>query len=229
MPVQDDVRERELLQLFNLHVPVERRRADTDASLRIDGHELEFELKSTTGRSVSTVRDFGADHIAKWKDKHWIFGFYNRDGTRLLYCHYASPADMAPWIAEKEEYVRPDIVLATEVPRLIDRSTLVKIFGDKSLYDYEDARRLMKSQWTQERYDDERDLPDGYSSERMVEILKLRCAYVISRGATLNNPHISGSYFEGWVKITEDHAAKLREKVRNYLAVTNAVATDTAT
>jgi hypothetical protein len=230
MPVQDDARERELLQLFNLYVPEERKRAETDAFLRIEGREIPFELKSATGASVSTVRDFGAEHIAKWRDKHWIFGFYDKAGTRLRYCHYASPADMAPWIAEKERYVRPDIVLATEVPPFVTRDTLVKILGEKDVYSYEDLRGIMKKQWKAERYKAASDVRGGgYSLDRMVELLRQRCAYVISRGATLNNPHIRGAYFKGWDRITEDHAAVLRTKVRAYLAATSADATDPAT
>lgn len=228
-PVQDDVRETQLVNLFNLYVPVERKRDETDAYLRIDNQEFPFELKSTTGKSVSTVRDFGADHIRKWKDQHWIFGFYNKNGDRLLYCHYASPADMAPWIADREEYVRPDLVLATEASRTIGEETLIKILGEKEEYTYQEAKRIMKLQWSKEEYDNAKDRPDGYSIERMVDILRLRCAYVISRGATLNNPKIPGRYFDGWEKITEDHAAKLRDNVRAYLAATSAAATDDAT
>lgn len=229
MPVQDDERERQMLQLFNLYVPEERRRAETDAFLRLDGLELPFELKSTTTGSVSTVRDFGAEHIAKWADKHWLFGFYDIGGTKLLYCCYASPLDMAPWINEKAAYVRPDLVLAEEVPQSIDAETLVKILGEKDLYTYDEASKIMKKQWRRERYLREQDLPGGYSLERMVELLRQRCAYVISRGATLNNPHISPSYFNGWDKVVEDHAAVLRDKVRAYLAATSAEATDLAT
>jgi hypothetical protein len=227
MPVQDDVRERELTQLFNLWVPEQRRRDETDAFLRFAGQELPFELKSTTSGSVSTVRDFGPDHIAKWKNLHWIFGFYTSDGTRLLYCHYASPADMAPWIERMEGYVRPDVVLAMEASSSITRDTLDMIFPEKEVYSQEDAKSIMKNQWKADDYSTAQDLPQGYSPDRMVEILKERCRYVIQRGATLNNPHIPKGYFAGWEKITEDHAARLRSLVQDYLS--SASATDTAT
>ena len=229
MPVQDDVREQQMLQYFNLYVPEGRKRAETDAYLKIDDVTIPFELKSASGNSVSTVRDFGAEHIKKWADKHWLFGFYNKEGTRLLYCYYASPIDMAPWISKKASYVRPDIILASEVPNFIDANTLIRILGEKSVYSYDDAFSIMKKQWSRERYDRERDISDGYSLDHMVEILQQRCAYVISRGATLNNPHIPKSYFSGWDKITEDHAAALREKVKAYLAATSTAATDLAT
>lgn len=219
MPVQDDVRERELTQLFNLWVPEQRRRDETDAFLRLAGHELPFELKSTTSGSVSTVRDFGPDHITKWKDLHWIFGFYTTDGARLLYCHYASPADMAPWITSMESYVYPDAVLAEEASHTITRGTLDAIFEAKTIYSREDAKRIMKNQWKTDDYRNAQDRPQGYSPERMVEMLKERCRYVVRRGATLNNPHIPKKYFAGWENITEDHAARLRQLVQNYLDV----------
>ena len=63
-----------------------------------------------------------------------------------------------------------------------------------------------------------RDRPTGYSAQRMVKMLRERCQYVIRRGATLNNPHIPKNYFDGWERITEDHAARLRELVRDYLS-----------
>jgi hypothetical protein len=218
MPVQDDVRERELTQLFNLWVPEQRRRDETDAFLRFAGHELPFELKSTTSGSVSTVRDFGPDHIAKWKNMHWIFGFYTRDGSRLLYCHYASPANMAPWIEEMARYVHPDIVLAMEATKSITRDTLDMIFPEKEVYSRQDAKVIMKSQWSAEDYQNAQDLPQGFSADRMVEILKDRCRYVLRRGATLNNPHIPKRYFIGWEKIAEDHAIRLRALVQDYLS-----------
>ena len=113
MPVQDDARESQMIQLFNLTVPEERRRSDIDAHLNIDGKVIDFELKSTTSDSVSTVRDFGPEHIRKWRaDLHWIFAFYDKSGTKLLHCIYASPADMEPWIAEKERYIRPDLLVS---------------------------------------------------------------------------------------------------------------------
>jgi hypothetical protein len=48
-----------------------------------------------------------------------------------------------------------------------------------------------------------------------MDILRDRCRYLIERGATLNNPHILGSYFENWEKITERHAERLRELVQD--------------
>lgn len=239
MPVQDDIREIEAIQRFNLTQAEDRRRSDIDAYLHIDGHRLPFELKSTTSDSVSTVRDFGPDHIRKWRNGlHWIFAFYNQDGSRLLYCHYASPDDMEEWIAGKERYVMSDAYLADTVPAFVSPEMVIEVLGEKEVYSRLDAMRIMKKQWTTQQYRDNVDIavdptynettplgrakpnPGGYSLQKMTEILQLRCQYVIRRGSTLNNPHIEGSYFAKFEKITEDHAATLRRLVRDYLART---------
>lgn len=222
MPVQDDAREQQMTLLFNLSVPDNRQRADIDARLELEElkESLPFELKSTTGKSVSTVRDFGPQHIAKWRNLHWLFAFYGPGGDRTpLYCSYASPADMAPWIAEKESYIRPDLVLAHRAPQQITEEDLLQVLGvEKDAYTTTDARAIMKMQWSAGQYRDNADLPDGgYSKARMLRVLRERCGYVIRRGATLNNPHIPGQYLDGLVKIQKDHAATLRRLVRTYL------------
>jgi len=243
---QDDVREIEAIQRFNLIQAVDRKRSDIDAYLRIDGREFPFELKSTTSDSVSTVRDFGPDHIKKWRNGlHWIFAFYNKEGTRLLHCHYASPDDMEEWIAGKERYVQSDAYLADTVPALVRQEMIIEILGEKEVYSILDATRIMKKQWSMQEYRANIDVaidpgfsevtksgkykpnPGGYSLKRMTEILQLRCAYVIRRGSTLNNPHIEASYFSKFEKITSDHAETLRRLVRDYLAKTEE--TDEAT
>lgn len=217
MPVQDDEREIELVRLFNLTVPDERGRSDIDAYLRLKGREIPFELKSTSRASISTVRDFGPEHIRKWRDLHWIFGFYDQDGRRLRYCLYASPGDMAPWIEERWSYVRPDVLLADHVPDLVNYDVLMQILGETEVYSLDDARSLHKRQMTVSEYRELMDLDNGYSPQRMLEILQSRCRYLIERGATLNNPHIPASYFEGWECITDNHAIRLREMVAEAL------------
>ena len=80
---QDDTREKKMRDLFNLvDVPG---RSETDAVLELDEFgRVEFELKSTSdprGR-VTTVRDFGPDHIEKWKNKHIHLHLFYRNGIR---------------------------------------------------------------------------------------------------------------------------------------------------
>lgn len=229
MPVQDDARETQMVQLFNLSVPEDRVRSDIDAHLNVDGRVINFELKSTTSGSVSTVRDFGPDHIRKWRDDlHWIFAFYDGSGTRLQYCIYASPEDMEPWIADKERYVLPDTLLADSLPGLVSSEMVISILGAKDLYSMKDAQWVMKKQWRVSQYLEQQDLEGGYSLERMTEILQARARYVILRGATLNNPHIEARYFDRFERITEEPASKLRELVHGYLSKASASVEATA-
>lgn len=223
MPIQDDERERQMVLLFNLTVPDERGRSDVDAQLELEpgSDPLPFELKSTTGNSVSTVRDFGPEHIAKWRHLHWLFAFYVPGGQRLRHCYYASPADMADWIADKERYVRPDMVLAEWAPQLVSDETLTQVLGGAESFSVEDARLIMKNQWRAAQYRAQADVSETrFSRVRMVKLLQQRCAYVIRRGATLNNPHIPERYLsaQGLERIERDHAATLRRLVRRYLS-----------
>lgn len=217
MPAQDDVRENRLVDLFNLERPEHRVRHGTDAILRIDSEQiLEFELKSvTTVRGgLTTVRDFGPDHIRKWERKHWIVAFYH--GDALTHCKYGSPDNMAGWIREKWEYVRPDFQMATEVPPLITAEAMARIIGDKEVYSRSDAKKLHKNQYSALRYTELMDLPNGYSRGRMLEIFRDRAKYVIERGSTLNNPHIPLIYFDTWPTITRNHAHELRQLVNDW-------------
>jgi hypothetical protein len=57
MAFQDDTRENQLIELFDLDQPRGRGRTDVDAYLTLDGRQLPFELKSTdlTGEFWSTL------------------------------------------------------------------------------------------------------------------------------------------------------------------------------
>lgn len=213
MAVQDDRRELEQIELFQLARPTSRSRAGTDGVLEISGDTFEFELKSTTKDSVTTVRDFGMDHIRKWTNKHWLFGFYTKGGKALEYTRYASPAMMAPWIEEKRQYVEVDFRLAKLAAEKLVLQDLFELIDEKPKYRLEDAQALHKKQLKKAEYQRLFDLDNAYSQQKMLEILKLRCVYVVERGSTLNNPHIPKRVLEGFPKITENHAAKLRKLV----------------
>ncbi|HYA18484.1 MAG TPA: hypothetical protein VEF06_13520 [Bryobacteraceae bacterium] len=172
------------------------------------------------------MRDFGPDHIAKWKNKHWLIAVY-RDNA-LHHCKYGSPASMAPWIEKQWQYIAADFELARYVPELINEQVMYAIVGRKDVYTREDARRLHKAQYSAKRYRELMDVkevgrrgeekPVGYSPAQMLIILRDRARYVIERGSTLNNPHIPAAYFANWEQITRDHALRLRELVRQWLA-----------
>lgn len=213
MPVQDDERERQLIELFLL-TPGGEGRIGTDAFLEIPGQtSVPFELKSTTTGSVSTVRDFGPHYLEKWKNRHWLIGVYEKTGQDLLYCLHGTPRKMLPWIIEKSEYVEPDFMLAKFAGDGLTVDALERIVGLKSVYSIEDAQRIQKKQYSNQEYRDLMDRPSGYSKERMLEILRARLSYIVARGSTLNNPHIPSSYFHGWPRITERHAEELRASV----------------
>ncbi len=218
--VQDDARENRLVDLFNLTRPQNRVRHGTDALLLLEGHELPFELKSVTVArgSVSTVRDLGPDHIAKWANKHWLVGFW--DGTDLMSCRYGSPTAMASWIARIWEYIRSDFEMAELIPALITTEVMFRVLSRKEQYSLEDAKRLQKNQFSSKEYRGRMDLEDGYSAARMLEIFKERARYIMRRGSTLNNPHIPAEYFQSWPEITHDHAVTLRNHVKQWLAST---------
>ncbi|MCX5279112.1 hypothetical protein [Streptomyces sp. NBC_00198] len=232
MSVQDDQREKQMVDRFNLTVPEDRRRSDIDAYLNIDGQTVPFELKSATSKGISTVRDLGPNHFTKWKNIHWIFGFYNSTGTQLLHCYYASPDAMVPWISGKERYVLPDIEAAEHAMRGIRADSVINLLGEKEFYTKEDAKWIMKNQWKAVQYIEAADLSVGkeirYSLDRMVELMRERTYYVMSRGATLNNPHIPLSYISSLPKITTEPAITLRHLVRSYLESTSSTDEPTA-
>ena len=219
---QDDGRENILIDIFKLSQPEDRSRSDIDAWLSVGNVKYPFELKSSASNSVTTARDFGRKHIEKWQDKHWLIGFFDRAGVELKYALYGSPARMNPWIRKKAEYISRDYALGDIAAEIasehLNESHLDSVMGRQEIYSLEDAKVLYKNKWKIEEYHTHADLPDNhFSRSKMLEILKLRIEYLMNRGSTLNNPHIPGSYFDGWEKITNNHAAKLRQMVRNEL------------
>ena len=213
---QDDARENRLIDLFNLVQARDRNRHGTDALLKLDGYEYEFELKSVTTKKggISTVRDLGPAHIAKWRNKHWIMAYFQ--GQKLLFCRYGSPEAMRPWIEEKWNYIKADFELAKHLPAHIDLATMHKIIDKKPVYTLADAKKIHKNQMTATQYKEKMDVAEGYSPECMLSIFQDRARYIIERGATLNNPHIPDKFLASWPKIDEDYASELRRLVKEY-------------
>lgn len=228
MPIQDDSREKQMIDRFNLEVPENRRRADIDAYLQLGDLSVPFELKSTTNGSIATARDFGMGHIEKWRSQqiHWLFGFYLSREDKADYFIYCSPAKMEEWYANMESYIKPDLILGSALPENVNSDMVVTILGEKDIYTHEEARSIMKNQYARAEYFELMDKKAGYSLERMTEILKARASYVFARGATLNNPHIRAAFFDGLPHIVNEPAIRLRELVRDYLE--NKSATDEA-
>lgn len=210
---QDDGREEEMRVLFGLYKDKSEGRSGIDAYLKLDGKLIPFELKTTSdrNRSVTTVRDFGPDHIKKWIGKHWLFGFYSTEGVIFK---YGSPERMAPWINEKAAYIAPDFKISELTSTLLTLQDLHQILPEKEVYTLDDARNIQKRQYSIEKYRDLMDMSNGYSPGRMLTILQDRASYLVERGSTLNNPHIPGSYFNDWEEIITDHKKTLRRLVK---------------
>ena len=206
MPVQDDERERELVRMFNLDWDPAHQRAGVDAVLDIgvDGrtHQLEVEVKSSTGSTVSTARDVGMEHIQKWRRKLFVIGFYSKEARRpeLLHCLCLTPLDMEPWIASIEAKILIDFKLARRASQRLVLDDLFEVCGEQGTYSLEDAKRLHKQQWTAAEYAAALDANVGstrrISQAKMLEILQLRSKYIAERGATLNNPHITKTHLD---------------------------------
>lgn len=218
LSVQDDSREVELREKFGLVEPENRSRGGTDAELCLGELRIPFELKSTTKNSITTVRDFGPDHLKTWDGKHWLMGWYRRQKRELCLekVYYGSPADMEPWIKRKWNYMLPDFQLSEELGPLVDTDILKKICGDKELYTLKDAERIQKKQYRKAEYLERMDVSGGYSQERMLEILRDRVTYLIKRGSTLNNPHIPGKFIEQNCKIVRT-PEELKTRVLEFL------------
>ena len=214
---QDDGREEQMRILFGMRKDENEGRSGIDAYLDIDGVAIPFELKTTSTKngSVTTVRDFGPDHIKKWQGKHWLFGFH-LNGE--VFYKYGNPSMMQPWIQEMSQYIAPDFKLAEISYQNLSLEDLHKVLPKKDIYSLEDAQSIQKRQYLAKKYLELQDKKNGYSPERMLQILRERLKYLIERGSTLNNPHISGSYFESWEKITSDHANQLKLAVKKFLS-----------
>ena len=213
---QDDAREDRLIDMFNLLQSPGRARHGTDAILKLEDHEYEFELKSITTKrgGISTVRDLGPDHIAKWRNKHWIMAYF--EGQKLLHCRYGSPEAMRPWIEEKWNYIKADFELAKHVPGHIALDTMYEIMGKKQVYTLADAKKLHKNQMKAAEYRSAMDVEGGYSPNCMLSIFRDRARYIIKRGSTLNNPHIPETFLNSWPTIKQDYASELRRLVSEY-------------
>ena len=177
---------------------------------------MPFELKSTTGNSISTVRDFGPDHVRKWEGMHWIFGFYDAH-ENLKYCRYASPQQMRGWIEGRWNYVKPDWNLADVLPGRVAPEDLPLVLDGPAPYSINDAKAIQKKQYSAAKYRALSGENDEVEQDVMTSVLSDRVRYLMERGATLNNPKIAESYLQDLVEIRDNHAATLRLYVEREL------------
>jgi hypothetical protein len=207
MTVQDDERERELVRMFNLDWDPAHQRHGIDAVLKdvvVAGRRYEFnvEVKSSTDYSIGTARDFGMEHIRRWRSMLFVLGFYSKTRGRpeLQQALCLTPIDMEPWVAEKEAQLRIDFRLAARAPMKLELDDLFAVVGEQDSYSIEDARKLHKQQWSALEYEQALDIDEGgvprISQSKMLDILKLRAQYIAERGSTVNNPHVGKAYIK---------------------------------
>jgi hypothetical protein len=225
LTVQDDERERELVRLFNLDWDPSHQREGVDALLRVNVGSterlIEVEVKSTTTDTVSTARDVSMDHIVKWRSKLFVIGFYSREVRRpeLQRCLCLTPDDMAPWIQSIESKIAIDHRLALRTSAALGLPDLYAVCGKKPSYALDDARTVLRQQWTTEQY---QRAADGVDAEgrpaltpaAMLEVLRLRALYIARRGATLNNPHITKSHLSPFIGSDRDVRREWASSVR---------------
>lgn len=127
---------------------------------------------------------------------------------------------MEAWIV-KWRAIRPDFEIGLRASQKLTSADLIAICGDKPIYSLDDAQRLYKKQWTVEEYRSAMDREKGYSPERMLSILQQRAQYLMSSGATLNNPHVPKRFLSRFQDqlILREHAARIREKFAKYYTV----------
>lgn len=218
MAVQDDRREREMCQLLGLREGEGRSEVDAFFDFDVLGkaYSAPIELKSTTSDSVSTARDVGPSHIAKWRSRVWVFGFYDFPGTRLQKILALGPTEMEEWIGKIESYIAPDFAIGERIAQKLSLEDLYIICGEKQVYSLNDAMALHKRQWTRDKYLSEMDDEDGYTPGKMLEILRSRALYLNQRGSTLNNPHIPASFFAQFESEIIDVAKRNADEVLSW-------------
>lgn len=170
VPIQDSVRENQLISLFKLRPNPNRLGPDA-----YDENEHPFELKTTTQSGVGTARDVSIDMITEWRRRYWIIakGINLKSGFKIENIYFLSPSMMDGILTQIENKIKPDITLRDKLSSLLE----------------------------------------GECSSQEIE----RFRYLMSRGATLNNPKIPWHYVEkNGIEIAEDHHKELRKLVKKY-------------
>ena len=75
--------------------------------------------------------------------------------------------------------------------------------GEQTSYSVDDAKKLHKKQYTAAQYQAAPDFVESgerrISQTKMLDILKERALYISERGATVNNPHLTGSFLRSFL------------------------------
>lgn len=211
--IQDNKRENELINLFNL-TKTNYNRIGIDAKLKVGKKNFDFEIKSTTTGIVSTASPLTLEHIRKWRTRHWIIGIYDKQ-AEIQHCYYGSPDKMTEWLDYWENDIGRGITISDMLVERIDYEMLFRIFGEKSIYTLNDAKPVFRALYTSEKYKSLMDRKNGYSAQRMLQMFKDHNKTYLYRGSGVNNPKIRKPVYENWIKITSNYSATLRKILRN--------------
>jgi hypothetical protein len=212
---QDDSREQDMLRVFGLRQISESSRGDNDAFLDLDGMETQaFELKSSTTSNLVTARDFSLEHIKEWRTKHVLGSFYDKGGNAILWSLLIPNLFLNEWLDEQVEYIRCDVeiieVLSSEVTSEMAQKVIRSIFGERESFTEEDLKKVLKRQITSGEYSQY--LSSGPNAEKLCSLdsmekaIRSRTQYLLNRGTSRNNPHIS----DGWIKRIIERDSRLR-------------------
>lgn len=212
---QDDSREQDMLRVFGLRQESGSSRGDNDAYLDLDGKSPQcLELKSSTTSNFVTARDFSLQHILEWRTKHVLGSFYDKGGNAIKWSLLIPNCILNEWLDEQVSYIRCDISiiesLREDLSQEMARQVRSDIFGLKDWYTIQELKSLLKQQISKEKYLQFLDISiDGErfcSPGQMDNAIFMRTRYLLNRGTSRNNPHIS----DGWIKKIIDMDSRLR-------------------
>jgi hypothetical protein len=210
---QDDEREQAMVNALNLQQRPGRARHEEDGHLDWPlgdpAYRLLFECKSAPeGDDWGTGRDTGLSKLQEWSTFHFVLAVFESRGRTPIKMWYGSPRMMRDWINGEIAYIQADLVLARLIPTKVDDDAVNILFGDKEEISYQEMYAVMKNEWYAKkakglpnRYDQYADLHRGktsrdhvYSRQAGLQAAKDRITYLLNRGVTVNNRHISRRY-----------------------------------
>lgn len=134
VPVQDNQREKDVIELFGL-LPG-KGRIGVDAW---DEFGNPYELKTTSKGGVSTARDLGPRHIDKWSERYWIIsrGRNLKSGFQHERIFFLAPVHMTGWYEKLMTGFRADMSLSARIIEAAGSaiSTDERMRAERLLYD----------------------------------------------------------------------------------------------
>jgi len=235
-PVQDNKRERDMLRKLGLRQrkTEEKKRSGVDAFMPVfqtggSIKEIDIELKSVTTDSFtsSTARDVTDAHIAKWRNRHWVFGWYQmiRGKRTLVELRYATPDNMAEWIDVVDRKLQPLRDLEKIVPFLVTKESIPLILSKLTNVDTREALENPKDkkattraleEWLKVSYkapglgiivkapSDAVSRAAAESPALFAQVLSNLFTLIVANGRQMNCPTISQNFIRGLPEISLD-------------------------